>query len=198
MVPCATSLPINGWTSTHTWIDKCGKVPFMGKDVTEIIAENLSQYIGDGKRFVSQLGFERSTGVPQSTLNRALSRSGNLRVDNVERLSKALGLQPWQLLVPGLTGGEKPELAPPYGTSDPQRSHRATLLSQQSRIEALSAAELQELETAIGAALAVIEKRRHPTRTSIAETILEADTSMLVGSPDVHKKAAKARKTEKG
>lgn len=55
----------------------------------------------------------RKSGVAQATIGRILTRDGeNARIETVDRIAKAYGLEGWQLMVAGLDPRNPPVLQP--------------------------------------------------------------------------------------
>lgn len=58
-----------------------------------------------------QSDLHRRSGVAQSTIGRILADKGeNARIETLERIAKAYGLQAWQLLIPGVNPKNPPML----------------------------------------------------------------------------------------
>lgn len=76
-----------------------------------VLRQNLKALMteGDGPR--SQSALHKRSGVAQATIGRILSGEGeNTRIETVERLAKAYGLEAWQLLVAGMDPANAPVL----------------------------------------------------------------------------------------
>lgn len=59
----------------------------------------------------SQSALRRKSGVAQATIGRILSERGeNARIETIDRLARAYGLEGWQLLVPGMDPSNPPVL----------------------------------------------------------------------------------------
>lgn len=79
------------------------------KRAAEVLAANvqrLMDYIGEG----TQTGLEKATKVPQKTISRALNQENSPQLATIEDLARGCGLEPWQLLVPGLDPKNPPTL----------------------------------------------------------------------------------------
>ena len=91
----------------HTWF-VIGKSAFTPRAV---LRQNLKALMlnGDGPR--SQSALHKKSGVAQATIGRILSVEGeNARIETVDRIAKAYGLEPWQLLVAGMDPANAPVL----------------------------------------------------------------------------------------
>ncbi len=76
-----------------------------------VLAQNLKALMArkDGPRSQSELF--RKSKVAQATIGRILSEGGeNARIETVDKLASAYGLEGWQLLVPGMDPSNPPTL----------------------------------------------------------------------------------------
>ena len=103
--------------STQVWVEvnphlagRLRHIQTMNKDVKQLLADNLDKFIGDahGTAFSSNLDFENQKGIPQSTTGRARGRSNAIKIDSLEKIAAALGLEPWQLLHPDVSPQKSP------------------------------------------------------------------------------------------
>lgn len=75
----------------------------------EVLAANvqrLMDFVGEG----TQTGLEKATKVPQKTISRVLNQENSSQLATIEDLARGAGLEPWQLLVPGLDPKNPPKL----------------------------------------------------------------------------------------
>lgn len=78
-----------------------------------VLAQNLKALMAAHPELGSQSALKKRSGVAQATIGRILGEEGeNARIETVERLARAFGLEMWQLLVPGMEPGNPPVLQP--------------------------------------------------------------------------------------
>lgn len=78
-----------------------------------VLAINLRALMASGRGPRSQNGLREKAGVAQATIGRILSARGeNARIETVERLARAYGLEGWQLMIPGMDPANPPVLQP--------------------------------------------------------------------------------------
>lgn len=63
------------------------------------LAKKLAAFI-DGKE-MSKMGLHKRTGLTRDSINDYLSETTVPRLDQVDRLAEAMGVEPWQLIQPG-------------------------------------------------------------------------------------------------
>lgn len=76
-----------------------------------MLAQNLKALLEhkDGPKSQSELF--RKSKVAQATIGRILGEEGeNARIETIDKLAKAFGLEGWQLLVPGMDPSNPPTL----------------------------------------------------------------------------------------
>lgn len=79
----------------------------------QILRRNVLALMGSDTGPTSQLGLRQKCGVAQSTIGRILSAEGeNAKIETVERIAHAYGLEGWQLLIAGMDPKNPPVLAP--------------------------------------------------------------------------------------
>jgi transcriptional regulator with XRE-family HTH domain len=84
----------------------------------QVLAENLKRAIADrprsrkrdGELIDSEKKLALDAEIDQRTVNRIVKMQNEPSIDKLEKLAKALGVQSWQLLVPGLQVKAPPEL----------------------------------------------------------------------------------------
>lgn len=78
-----------------------------------VLSRNLKALMGSGRGPKSQNALRAKAGVAQATIGRILSARGeNARIETVDRLAKAYGLEGWQLMIPGMDPRNPPVLQP--------------------------------------------------------------------------------------
>lgn len=68
----------------------------------EILLHNLTNLIGEGKRFENESVFARACGIPQRTINRIRRREQDLTVEKLGQLAHGIGVTVSALFVPGM------------------------------------------------------------------------------------------------
>jgi transcriptional regulator with XRE-family HTH domain len=68
--------------------------------IIAVFAENLSNLMRD--HGVNQSELARRSGVAQKTISNIVRTQHSVQIDNLSKLSCALGVPGWSLLVPGL------------------------------------------------------------------------------------------------
>lgn len=93
---------------THNrWVDKDAFRP------AAVLRQNLRALMQTQGGPHSQGELSRKSGVAQATIGRILSKEGeNARIETVERLARAYGLQGWQLMIAGMDPDNPPVLQP--------------------------------------------------------------------------------------
>ncbi len=83
---------------------------FMPRDV---LAQNLRSLMASHADLASQSALHKKSRVAQATIGRILRDGGeNARIETVEKLARAFGLEGWQMLVPGMEPTNPPVLQP--------------------------------------------------------------------------------------
>lgn len=82
----------------------------MGNDVIQILADNLARNIGKGRRFEKIVELGTRAKVGKSSIDRIKKKEAKARIDSVESIAKAYGLDAWQFLVPELDVDSPPKL----------------------------------------------------------------------------------------
>lgn len=78
-----------------------------------VLAQNLKALMTAHPDLASQSALHKKSRVAQATIGRILSQGGeNARIETVEKLARAFGLEGWQLLVPGMEPTNPPVLQP--------------------------------------------------------------------------------------
>ena len=73
-----------------------------------VLAKNLKALMAHHE--TNQTGLGKRSGLAQSTVGRILKEAHAADVDTLEAVGKALGVTPWQLMVPGLDPANPPVL----------------------------------------------------------------------------------------
>jgi hypothetical protein len=78
----------------------------------QVLTDNLKALMKLRAGPTSQTGIKKRSGPAQATVGRILNKAGgeNSRIETVERIAKAYGLEAWQLLVPGMNPSNPPVL----------------------------------------------------------------------------------------
>jgi len=92
-----------------------------GNSLRTVLAANLAAlmaHASDHKdaRLSNQVGLESASGVSNSTISRYLRQEVAAKIDDVQRLAVAYGLQGWQLLFPNLDPANPPVV--PYTATE--------------------------------------------------------------------------------
>lgn len=78
-----------------------------------VLCQNVKALMGSGQGPKTQGELFRKSGVAQATVGRILSERGeNARIETVDKLAKAYGLEGWQLMVAGMDPSNPPVLQP--------------------------------------------------------------------------------------
>lgn len=88
----------------------------MAKQIVEILQHNLERLVGPERRFPTAASLANRARMGTTTVQRARNGVGAIRIDNLEDIARAAGLEAWQLLVedldvtspPTLKGAERP------------------------------------------------------------------------------------------
>ena len=82
----------------------------MKTPIEKTVADNLTLLMKSSNAAGSDEKLARRSGVGRGTVQRARRGEVSLSIGNLERLADAFGLEPWQLLIPGLEPGNPPAL----------------------------------------------------------------------------------------
>lgn len=69
------------------------------KSLREVLAENLQKVMARTPDADTGPKLEAKSGVGQSTVSRIINRQTAVNLDKLEAIAKALGVQPWELLL---------------------------------------------------------------------------------------------------
>jgi len=80
-----------------------------------VLGENIKALMDASRDCRSTVALEKATAlkgskVGKSTIDRAIKGETNLTIDNIEVIAKVFGLDPWQLMTPGLRPSSPPVL----------------------------------------------------------------------------------------
>jgi transcriptional regulator with XRE-family HTH domain len=79
----------------------------------EVLRQNVQALIESKVGPTTQGELKRKSGAAQATIGRILSARGeNARIETIEKIAGAYGLQGWQLLIAGMDPKNPPVLAP--------------------------------------------------------------------------------------
>lgn len=76
--------------------------PTMSADALASLSASLRALMESSPDLRSQAAVGKRAGMDQRTVGRILNREHEPTIGQLDRLAKAFGLAPWQLLVPGL------------------------------------------------------------------------------------------------
>lgn len=68
----------------------------------EVLLQNLTSLIGEGKRFENESVFSRACGIPQRTINRIRRREQDPTIEKLVQLAHGIGVPVSALFVPGM------------------------------------------------------------------------------------------------
>ncbi|MEI2416188.1 helix-turn-helix transcriptional regulator [Orrella sp. JC864] len=85
-------------------------IPKMGKHIVQQLRDTLTRLIQEGGRYPTLVDLSARCKVSKSTLARARTGESVLRIDNLEDIARAYGLEAWQLLVPHVDPNTPPRL----------------------------------------------------------------------------------------
>lgn len=71
----------------------------MAKRLRKVLAENLNSAMQ--RQSLVQTDIEAKVGIGQSSVSRVLNEQSAVTLDLLEELARAVGMQPWELLVDG-------------------------------------------------------------------------------------------------
>lgn len=79
-------------------------------DFREVVSENLKSLMLHHEHLTSQSEIARKSGIPQRTVGRIVHGEVQANLSSLVGLATAFGIEPWQLLVPGLNPRNMPRL----------------------------------------------------------------------------------------
>ncbi|MGS1117444.1 hypothetical protein [Castellaniella sp. UC4442_H9] len=82
----------------------------MAKQIVEILQRNLERLVGPERRFPTAAALASRARVGTTTVQRARNGVSAIRIDNLEDMAHAVGLEAWQLLVEDLDIASPPTL----------------------------------------------------------------------------------------
>ena len=91
--------PVTGWRVAHS--------PAMARD---ILAANLKALMAAHPRLNTLTKITAAGGPPNGVLDRIRRADSACRIDSLTQLARVFGLEPWQILVPGLDPHRLPQL----------------------------------------------------------------------------------------
>lgn len=77
----------------------------------QVLAQNLERLMAASALYGKQQAVAAKAKVDQKTVSRILHKTNEPSLDKLERIAAVFGLEPWQMLVPGLQAGMRPQLA---------------------------------------------------------------------------------------
>lgn len=77
----------------------------------QVLSQNLDRLMQGSKEYNAQAAVARKAKVDQKTISRIIHKTNEPSLDKLERIAAVFGLQPWQMLVPGLQPEVPPQLA---------------------------------------------------------------------------------------
>lgn len=83
----------------------------MPSKALRVLSENLERLIAAHPELNTQPKLAKEAKIDQKTVYRIVTKQNEPSLDKLEKLAKALGVEPWQLLVPGLQPAALPVLA---------------------------------------------------------------------------------------
>lgn len=78
-----------------------------------VLARNVRSLLTH--RNVAESAVAKSWGLPQTMLNRVTNGRTDTRIESIDEVAKAFGLQAWQLLVPAFDPAHPPRLSKENG-----------------------------------------------------------------------------------
>lgn len=76
------------------------------------MGENLLRLIGEGRRFASITQLAETCKMHARTVNRIIYGEAATQLDSICEIAKHIGVEPWQMLVPGADLTNPPVLQP--------------------------------------------------------------------------------------
>lgn len=89
----------------HVWDSGIARLPRMGNTPRKTIAENLSRLMRESADLKTIQALHERCGISTGTLDRIRRGAVSAGVDHLADIAAAFGLEPWQLLVPGVKQG---------------------------------------------------------------------------------------------
>ncbi len=100
----------------HIWNSGIDTLPDMGESTRRTLAVNLGRLMDESEALKTIKQLSAQTGVSTGTIDRIRRGQVSVGVDNLDAIAAAFGLEPWQMLVPGIKANEK--LKPGVGLSE--------------------------------------------------------------------------------
>lgn len=86
----------------------------MSESLLKTLSETMSRLVGPEGKFTSNAHAAKSTGVSRSTIDRIRNATkpgiSAVGIDKIATLSEGLGIEGWQLMVPGMSLDRPPRL----------------------------------------------------------------------------------------
>lgn len=101
--------PVSGSMQSPSWEARVGRLPPM--EARHVIARNLKALMKVTPGLDTLPKITAVSGVSNGTLDRMRRAAAAVRVDQLEAVSKAFGLEPWQFMVPSFEPKNPPVLA---------------------------------------------------------------------------------------
>lgn len=114
--------PLVGSVQAQIWGADLRTLPDMGDTPRQTLAENLARLMAESESLRTIKQLHAASGVSTGSIDRIRRGTHATNVDTLAQLSAAFGLEPWQMLIPGVRSGDK--AAP---TSDAIDAARALL-----------------------------------------------------------------------
>jgi transcriptional regulator with XRE-family HTH domain len=73
----------------------------MGRPLRKVLADNIRRAMENSSDVKRQEDLEAKAGIGQSTVSRILRAEAATNIDAVEKIARALKVQPWELMVDG-------------------------------------------------------------------------------------------------
>lgn len=115
--------PVSGSYQSPSWEVTGATLPRM--DARHVLARNLKALMKAHKELSTLPKITAQCGVSNGTLDRMRRAAAGARIDQVELVARAFGLEAWQMMVPGLEPKNPPVLA---AASDAERALYAKIL----------------------------------------------------------------------
>lgn len=73
----------------------------------EVLLQNLTNLIGEGKRFENESVFSRACGIPQRSINRIRRREQDPTIEKLTQIAQGIGVSVADLFVPGMNEADE-------------------------------------------------------------------------------------------
>lgn len=80
-------------------------------DLREVVSENIRSLMAAHPVLTSQSEIARHCEIPQRTVGRIINCETQANLGSIVGIATAFGIEPWQLLVPGLNPEKPPHLS---------------------------------------------------------------------------------------